>query len=42
MNPDTILEMKNAGADVFACGSYLMEFDDVADGIRALREALRS
>ncbi len=40
VNPDTILEMKNAGADVFACGSYLMRFDDVDEGIRALREAL--
>jgi ribulose-phosphate 3-epimerase len=40
VNPDTILEMKNAGADVFACGSYLMKFDDVDEGIRALREAL--
>jgi pentose-5-phosphate-3-epimerase len=40
VNPDTILEMKNAGADVFACGSFLMRFDDVDEGIRALREAL--
>ncbi len=40
VNPDTILEMKNAGADVFACGSDLMRFDDVDEGIRALREAL--
>ncbi len=40
VNPDTILEMKNAGADVFACGSYLMRFDNVDEGIRALREAL--
>jgi len=41
VNPDTILEMKNAGADVFACGSYLLRFDDVAEGIQALREAMR-
>ena len=41
VSPGTILEMKNAGADVFACGSYLMRFDDVAEGIRALREVLR-
>jgi len=40
VNPDTILEMKNAGADVFACGSFLMRFDDAVEGIRALREAL--
>jgi ribulose-phosphate 3-epimerase len=40
VNPGTILEMKNAGANVFACGSYLMKFDDVAKGIQALREAL--
>ena len=42
VNPDTILEMKNAGADVFACGSYLMRFDDVAEGIQSLREAMRN
>ena len=41
VNPGTILEIKNAGADVFACGSYLMKFDDVAEGIQSLREALR-
>jgi ribulose-phosphate 3-epimerase len=41
VNPDTILEIKNAGADVFACGSYLLRFDDVAEGIQALREAMR-
>ena len=41
VNPDTILEIKNAGADVFACGSFLMKFDDVAEGIRSLREVLR-
>ncbi len=40
VNPDTILEMKNAGADVFACGSFFMKFYDVDEGIRALREAL--
>jgi len=40
VNPDTILEIKNAGADVFACGSYLMNGDDVAKGIRSLREVL--
>ena len=40
VNPDTILEIKNAGADVFACGSYLMKFDDVTKGIQVLREAL--
>lgn len=40
VNPDTILEMKNAGADVFACGSYLMRFDDVAMGIQSLRDVL--
>ena len=40
VNPDTILEIKNAGADFFACGSYLMKWDDVAKGIQALREAL--
>ncbi len=40
VNPDTILEIKNAGADVFACGSYLMNGDDVVKGIRSLREVL--
>ena len=40
VNPDTILEIKNAGANVFACGSYLMNGDDVAKGIRSLREVL--
>jgi len=42
VNPDTIQEIKNAGATVFACGSYLMKGDDVAKGIQSLREALRS
>jgi ribulose-phosphate 3-epimerase len=40
VNPDTIHEIKNAGADVFACGSYLIKGDDVAKGIQSLREAL--
>ncbi len=38
VNPDTILEIQNAGANVFACGSYLMKFDDVAEGIQSLRD----
>ena len=42
VNPETILEIKNAGANVFACGSFLMKFDDVAKGIQMLREALRN
>jgi ribulose-phosphate 3-epimerase len=42
VNPGTILEIKNAGANVFACGSYLMKFDDVARGIQSLRSAMRS
>ena len=41
VNPDTILEIKNAGANVFACGSYLMKFDDVSEGIQSLRVAMR-
>ena len=40
VTPETILEIKNAGADVFACGSYLMKFDDVAKGIQSLRKVL--
>ena len=40
VNPDTLLEIKNAGADVFACGSYLMNGDDVAKGIQSLRKVL--
>ena len=40
VNPGTILEIKDAGANVFACGSYLMKFDDVANGIQSLREVL--
>ena len=40
VNPDTIPGIRDAGADVFACGSYLMKFDDVAEGIQSLREAL--
>jgi ribulose-phosphate 3-epimerase len=40
VNPDTILEIKNAGANVFACGSYLRKSDDVAEGIQVLRDAL--
>jgi ribulose-phosphate 3-epimerase len=41
VNPDTILGIRDAGANVFACGSYLMKFDDVAKGIQSLSEALR-
>jgi ribulose-phosphate 3-epimerase len=41
VNPDTLLEIKNAGANVFACGSYLMKFDDVSNGMNNLKEALR-
>ncbi len=42
VNTDTILDMKDAGADVFACGSYLLRFDDVAEGIQSLRDATKS
>jgi ribulose-phosphate 3-epimerase len=42
VNPDTILEIKNAGANVFACGSYLMKFDNVAKGMHKLKKALRN
>ncbi|MBQ04695.1 hypothetical protein CL673_08350 [Candidatus Bathyarchaeota archaeon] len=40
VNPGTIQEIKNAGVDFFACGSYLMKFEDVAEGLQLLREAL--
>jgi len=42
VNPETIVEIKNAGANVFACGSFLMKSGNVALGIQALREALSS
>jgi ribulose-phosphate 3-epimerase len=41
VNPDTLPEIKKAGANVFACGSYLMKFDDVSKGIQSLRDSLK-
>ena len=42
VNPETIIEIRNAGANIFACGSFLMNSESVSIGIYALREALRN
>jgi ribulose-phosphate 3-epimerase len=40
VNPDTIPRIRDAGANVFACGSYLMKYGDVSEGMQSLRKAL--
>jgi len=42
VNPGTIPRIRDAGANVFACGSYLMNFEDVSEGIESLKAALSS
>jgi ribulose-phosphate 3-epimerase len=41
VNPETIKKIKAAGANVFACGSFLMDSKNVAEGIKSLKEAIR-
>ncbi len=42
MNPENVRRAKEAGATIFASGSYIMKSSDPAKAIRELREAARS
>jgi len=42
INSETIVVARDAGADVFASGSFILKSDDAGERIRMLREALAS
>ena len=41
MDPKTIKLCKNAGANLFAVGSYLLNSNDIKKSARELKEALK-